>query len=73
MDVGNPSNMERLRALFPELAQLRTAVSAESVDDAAIRERIRTGSPHRGVAWWDGGAPGASRILYGTIDGARRL
>ncbi|MBS0416810.1 MAG: threonine synthase [Proteobacteria bacterium] len=51
MDVGNPSNMERLRALFPELAQLRTAVSAESVDDAAIRERIRTGFERYGQIW----------------------
>ena len=51
MDVGNPSNMERLRALFPELAQLRTAVSAESVDDAAIRERIRTGFERHGQIW----------------------
>ena len=51
MDVGNPSNMERLRALFPELADLRTAVSAESVDDAAIRERIRQGFERYGQIW----------------------
>ena len=51
MDVGNPSNMERLRALFPELAQLRTAVSAESVDDAAIRERIAKGFERYGQIW----------------------
>jgi threonine synthase len=51
MDVGNPSNMERLRALFPELANLRTAVSAETVDDAAIRERIRQGFERYGQIW----------------------
>ena len=51
MDVGNPSNMERLRALFPELADLRTAVSAETVDDAAIRERIRQGFERYGQIW----------------------
>jgi threonine synthase len=51
MDVGNPSNMERLRALFPELADLRTAVSAESVDDTAIRERIRRGFERYGQIW----------------------
>jgi threonine synthase len=51
MDVGNPSNMERLRALFPELAELRTAVSAENVDDAAIRERIRQGFERYGQIW----------------------
>jgi threonine synthase len=51
MDVGNPSNMERLRALFPELANLRTAVSAETVDDAAIRNRIRQGFERYGQIW----------------------
>jgi threonine synthase len=51
MDVGNPSNMERLRALFPDLAELRTAVSAESVDDAAIRDRIRQGFERYGQIW----------------------
>lgn len=51
MDVGNPSNMERLRALFPESAELRTAVSAETVDDAAIRERIRQGFERYGQIW----------------------
>jgi threonine synthase len=51
MDVGNPSNMERLRALCPELAELRTAVSAETVDDAAIRERIRQGFERYGQIW----------------------
>src|SRR5262249_20174639 len=37
MDVGDPSNMERMRALFPELRDLRWAVTACSVDDAQIR------------------------------------
>lgn len=41
MDVGNPSNLERLSALFPDSAALRSAISAVSVDDTAIRERIR--------------------------------
>jgi hypothetical protein len=27
MDVGDPSNMERLRALLPQLAQLRAVVT----------------------------------------------
>jgi threonine synthase len=51
MDVGNPSNMDRLRALFPELADLRTAVTAETVDDAAIRNRIRQGFERYGQIW----------------------
>jgi threonine synthase len=38
MDVGAPSNLERLRALFPRPA---SAVRADWVDDAAIRARIQ--------------------------------
>jgi threonine synthase len=58
MDVGNPSNMERLRNLFPDMPELVTAVSADSVDDGAIRRRIRAAfddwrkicCPHTAVA-----------------------
>jgi threonine synthase len=41
MDVGNPSNMERLTALYPQFAELRGAVQAEAVEDAQIRAAIR--------------------------------
>lgn len=41
MDVGDPSNMERLFALFGDTAALKRAFCATSVDDAAIEERIR--------------------------------
>ena len=41
MDVGDPSNMERLFALYPDAAALRRALRAVSVDDVAIRENIR--------------------------------
>ena len=51
MDVGNPSNMERLQALFPALSSLRGAVSAESVDDAHIRARIEQGYRQYGQMW----------------------
>jgi threonine synthase len=51
MDVGNPSNMERLRALYPQLPQLRAAVSAASVSDEEIRERIRAGYRTYGQIW----------------------
>jgi threonine synthase len=37
MDVGAPSNFERLRWTFPNAAQLRQALRAESVDDDTIR------------------------------------
>ena len=41
MDVGNPSNLERLRVLYPDIEELRAAVRAVSVSDEAIRARIR--------------------------------
>ena len=41
MDVGNPSNMERIRALYPTVAAIREQLSADSVDDATIRSRIK--------------------------------
>ncbi|HEU5136398.1 MAG TPA: threonine synthase [Steroidobacteraceae bacterium] len=42
MDVGSPSNIERLRALFPDIGAVRGAVRAESVTDEEIRARIAT-------------------------------
>jgi threonine synthase len=51
MDVGDPSNMERLRALFPQLEDLRTVVSACSVTDEEIRARIRAGYQQFGQIW----------------------
>jgi len=41
MDVGAPSNFERLRWLCPDDADLRRAVTAEAVDDATIRTTLR--------------------------------
>lgn len=41
MDVGNPSNIERLRSLYPNIVDLRTDVSAISVSDTEISEMIR--------------------------------
>jgi threonine synthase len=51
MDVGNPSNMERLRALFPDVRDMRNAVSAFTVNDDAIRARIRAGFEQYGQVW----------------------
>lgn len=58
MDVGNPSNMERLRHLFPDIGLLRGAVSSVSISDAEIRARVgadfaryqRVWCPHTAVA-----------------------
>ncbi len=41
MDVGDPSNMERLTHLFGDHENFTTEVSAYSVDDRTIREEIR--------------------------------
>ena len=42
MDVGDPSNMERLRHYYGgDIARIRAAVSAASVSDERIRARIR--------------------------------
>jgi threonine synthase len=51
MDVGNASNMERLRALYPGLAEIREQLSADSVDDATIRARIGEDFMHYGREW----------------------
>jgi threonine synthase len=51
MDVGNPSNLERLLALYPDAAALGTAVSAVSVSDEQIRARIRADNARYGAIW----------------------
>lgn len=48
MDVGNPSNMERLRYHWPSPGALRDAMTAERVTDRDIERQIR-----RGPAVWD--------------------
>ena len=51
MDVGNPSNMERIRTLYPTLESMREHLSAVSVDDATIRARIGEDFMHYGREW----------------------
>jgi threonine synthase len=51
MDVGDPSNMERLRAASPTLDQLRTRVSAYTVSDEAIRSTIREDAERHDRVW----------------------
>ncbi|MGH7105461.1 MAG: threonine synthase [Acetobacteraceae bacterium] len=54
MDVGNPSNMERLHALYPDLTEIRGAVTACTVSDEAdagargpLSGRFRCDEPRR--------------------------
>lgn len=41
MDVGAPSNLERMRALYPDIAGFRRQVRAWSVNDEQLRQTIR--------------------------------
>ena len=70
MDVGNPSNMERLRALYPDLTEIRSAVSACTVGDEAIRARIRAGYEQLGQIWCPHTATAAE--AYARLPSARR-
>ncbi len=51
MDVGAPSNMERMRALFPDIDAVRGAVRAEGVSDAEIQARIKSDFDNYGKVW----------------------
>ena len=70
MDVGDPSNMERLRAFYPDNQRLRAAVSACSVDDEAIRARIRADYRRLGRIWCPHTAVAAE--AYARLSEARR-
>ncbi|TAH44793.1 MAG: threonine synthase [Gammaproteobacteria bacterium] len=48
MDVGAPSNFERLRWLYPDEQALRGGFIAEAVEDASIREVIANGEARYG-------------------------
>ncbi len=70
MDVGSPSNLERLTALYPDLTALRAALSAVSIDDNAIRARIRADHEHYGVIWCPHTATAAE--AWARLDPERR-
>jgi threonine synthase len=71
MDVGTPSNMERLRALFPHVEQLRGAVDAMSVADDQIRHRIAADFRNYGKAWCPHTATAAE--VYSRMASAERV
>jgi threonine synthase len=70
MDVGDPSNGERLRHLYPDVAALRRAVSAYVVDDDAIRARIRVGWEQHGAIWCPHTAAAAEALVRHKRDQA---
>lgn len=51
MDVGNPSNMERLRHLWPAVEQMREHLRVEQVLDPQIRTQIKLGERVWGEVW----------------------
>jgi len=73
MDVGNPSNLERLHWLDPDRAALRGHLGACAVSDAEIRETIRRDWREWGRAWCPHTATAACayRRLPAVPDGGR--
>ena len=70
MDVGNPSNMERLRHLHPDWQELGGAVTAMTVSDDQIRHRIRADQSRLGETWCPHTATAAE--VYERLEPARR-
>ncbi len=70
MDVGNPSNMERMRALYPSMLEIREQLSADSVDDATIRARIGEDFMRYGREWCPHTATAAE--VYARLSVAER-
>jgi threonine synthase len=70
MDVGNPSNMERIRALYPTWETMREHLSADSVDDATIRARIGGDFMQYGREWCPHTATAAE--VYSRLSAAER-
>ena len=71
MDVGNPSNMERLRNLVPDFAELRGTVEAYPVDDEAIRVQIAKDYARFGQVWCPHTATGF--WVYDHLPASRRV
>jgi threonine synthase len=70
MDVGNPSNMERIRALYPTWQAMRDHLSADTVDDATIRARIGGDFMQYGREWCPHTATAAE--VYSRLSPAQR-
>lgn len=51
MDVGDPSNMERVFQLYPDRGALLRDATARAIDDATIREVIAAGPERYGRVW----------------------
>jgi len=69
MDVGNPSNMERLQAWFPGQGAVASQVRAEAIDDEEIRATIRRDDSELGQTWCPHTATAAA--VYRRLPAAR--
>jgi threonine synthase len=70
MDVGNPSNIERLTWSYPEMESLRHSLSADVVNDDGIRSRIREDCRNYGRVWCPHSAVAAE--VYSRMPEARK-
>jgi threonine synthase len=70
MDVGDPSNMERLMALYPGRTEMTGRLRAVSIDDAAIRESIRAEFARAGLVLCPHSAAGLA--VYRSLPEAGR-
>lgn len=70
MDVSNPSNMERLRHLFPDFESVASQVSAYSVTDEQISQTIRRGPERWQRIWCPHTATAA--CVYDSLEPAAR-
>jgi threonine synthase len=70
MDVGDPSNMERLRHLVPDFAALRETVESYPVDDDEIRAQIAADFARFGEIWCPHTATGFH--VYDHLSAAER-
>ena len=70
MDVGNPSNFERLRWLFPDAQRLRSRLTAQAVSDRQVRETIRSDEARLHRVWCPHSATAA--CVYWRLPEKRR-
>jgi threonine synthase len=70
MDVGSPSNMERLRWWFKDVEGVRGRIAARSVSDAEIRVTIQSDASALGYLWCPHSATAAH--VYSRLGPERR-
>jgi threonine synthase len=71
MDVGDPSNVARLRFMMAKEPALRAALNALSVDDETIRARIRSGEADYGKVFCPHTACGIEMLEHERRTGSK--